>query len=93
MDEEGKPRRAAAVAGIRIIVFIKYAPADVLIDRNTKGIGNLLGNSRAAELWITALNLDDGLDELLGWSLGNRFAATRRRIEKMIFMFDESCVE
>ena len=81
MAEERKPRRAIASAGIRIIVFIKYAPDDVFVDQDTKGIGNLLGNSWAAEAWIPTFYLDDGLDEFLGWSLGTRFAATTRGIE------------
>jgi hypothetical protein len=79
--EESKPRGAIASIGIRVIVFIKYAPDDVFIDHDTKGIGNLLGNSRAAEAWIPAFYLDDGLNEFFGRSFGAGVTAPARGIE------------
>jgi len=79
--EESKPRGAIASIGIRVIVFIKYAPDDVFIDHDTKGIGNLLGNSRAAEAWIPAFYLDDSLNEFFRLSFGTGVTAPARGIE------------
>ena len=90
MAEDGKPRRAIASAGIRIIVFFKDTPDDIFVDSDTKGIRDLLGNSRAAEAWITALYLNDGLDEILRWHFGPWLAAAAKCVKQMIFSHDES---
>ena len=44
----------------------KYATHDILVDLDTKGMSDLVGDADTTELGIAVFHLDDGRDELLG---------------------------
>ena len=52
--------RAAVINNLR-------SGIDVLIDIDTKGVSNLLGDARTANTRITTLELDDRVDQVLRW--------------------------
>ena len=63
--KKGQLGRAVGT-GFGAVVFCQYAADDILIDRDAKGVSDLLGDAHAAELRITGLHLDDRRDELSG---------------------------
>jgi len=55
-------------------MFSEYMPHYVFIDIGAKGSVDLQSNPWTAEEWVTMLQLHNGLDEFLGWSLWSGFA-------------------
>ena len=51
------------IAGIWLVVGVKYAPDSILIKIEAKGQVDLLGNAGTAETGIAFLHLDDGIDD------------------------------
>jgi hypothetical protein len=47
-------------------MFGKYAPHDIFVDLDAKGVSDLLGDTNTTELRIAVLHLDDGRGELRG---------------------------
>lgn len=60
MANEGEPRWAVVCTRVRMIMRVKDSPHDILINLNAEGIGDLLGDPRTAETWVTSFHLDDG---------------------------------
>jgi hypothetical protein len=54
------------------------AADDILVDLDSEGVSDLLGDSPAAETRIAPLHVDDGRDELGGWSFRAGLTAVRR---------------
>ena len=77
MANNGQPGRPFAAAGFRVIVLCQYPPHHILIDRDPKGIGDLLSDPRATEPWVAPLHLDDGVDQFLEGPLGPGFVRVR----------------
>ena len=45
-------------------MFGKYAPHDIFVDLDGKGVSDLMGDADTTKLRIAVLHLDDGRDEL-----------------------------
>ena len=71
MTDKGEPRRT--IAWLRVITFGKYPSYNVLIDIHAKSLGNDHRDSRTTKVWISALEFDDGMNQLFGGSFGSRF--------------------
>ena len=67
MANEGQPGRAI---GIGSVVFGKHATYDIFVERNAKGMRDLLGDAEAAEVGIAAFQLIDRGNEVCGRTLG-----------------------
>ena len=65
MSDESQPRRTIG-ARIGSKVYGKHATHDIFVNRDTKGVIDLLGDADTTELRIAVLHLDDYRDELLG---------------------------
>ena len=79
MPQEGQPRRPAG-AGFRSVVLGKNASDHILVNFNVEGLGDNQSDSRAAEAWVSALQLDDGVNQLFRRALGTGLAASARRV-------------
>jgi hypothetical protein len=68
-------------------VYGKHATHDIFVDFDAKSVIDLLGNAATTELWIAALHLDDGPDELCGRAFSVRAFASdgKRRTADGIF--------
>src|SRR5439155_24980431 len=64
-----------------------------VIDLNAEGQRYLLRNSWAAPSWISALHLDDCLDELRFRSVRAGFTCEFWRKQEAIFSFDQNVME
>ena len=86
-----KPRRAIVGSG-RLEVFLQDSANDILVEVDTKGIGNLFSDSRATAPGIATLELDDCLNYLRRRAFRPGFALRSRREEIAIFLPDKSGV-
>jgi hypothetical protein len=59
-------------------VFGEYATNDILVDRDAKGVSDLLGDAHIAELGIARLQLNNRRDEFRGGTFGTGLAAIHR---------------
>jgi hypothetical protein len=57
-------REAGAARGIRPIALGRDAAHGVLIDLDTRNERELLSDALAAESWVAAFHLEDGVDRL-----------------------------
>jgi hypothetical protein len=72
----------------------KDAAHDILVDLDSEGMSDLLGDPHVAETRIAPLHLDDGRDEFRGRTFGTGFAAMRRRgKEQAVFPIHRGSVE
>ena len=56
-------------------MFRQYTTHDIFVDVEAKGVGDLLGDTDAAEPRITGLDLDDRRDEFRGRSFRTGLAS------------------
>ena len=93
MADDRQPRRPGAAAGFGGGMCCQDAPDDILIDLDTEGVGDLLGNPRAAETRIAPFQLDNGVDQFLRRSFGTRFGPVAGREKPMILALEQCRVE
>src|SRR6201988_1840693 len=75
-------------------VYGKHATHDIFVDFDAKSVIDLLGNADATELWIAALHLDDGRDELCGRAFRSGLSLPMGRGEQQaVFSMDQRPVE
>ena len=67
----------------------KHATHDIFVNFDTKSVIELLGDADTTELWIAALHLDDGRDELCGRAFRSRLSFRR----EAVFSMDQRLVE
>src|SRR5580693_10463058 len=67
MTDHRHPARVSTVCG-------KHATHDIFVNFDTKSVIDLLGDADTTELWIAALHLDDGRDELCGRAFRSRLS-------------------
>jgi hypothetical protein len=79
VPDEAQPRRPAGV-GSRSVMLGKNASDHILVNVNAEGLGESQSDSRAAEAWVSALQLDDGLHEFFRRTLGAGLASSARRV-------------
>ena len=72
VTRESQPRRT--ITGLRLVVFGEHSAHDVFVDVDTESPGYDQRYPWAAETWIAALQLDDGIDDFLGRPLRSRFS-------------------
>ena len=60
----------------------KHATHDIFVNFDTKSVIDLLGDADTTELWIAALHLDDGRDELCGRAFRSRLSFPAGRGEQ-----------
>ena len=72
----------------------KHATHDIFVNFDTKSVIDLLGDADTTELWIAALHLDDGRDELCGRAFrsGLSFPAGTGE-QQTVFSMDQCLVE
>src|SRR5437660_3339190 len=66
MSDKAQPRRAIGSC-LRSIVFPEHPADDVFVDIDAKGVRNLLCDAGTANTGISALELDDRVDEIHRW--------------------------
>jgi hypothetical protein len=75
-------------------VYGKHAKHDIFFDFDAKSVIDLLGNADTTELWIAALHLDDGRDELGGRASRSGLSLPMGRGEQQtVFSMDQRLVE
>src|SRR6201982_2945742 len=75
-------------------VYDKHATHDIFVDFDAKSVIDLLGDADTAELWIAALHLDDGRDELCGRAFRSGLSLPMGRGEQQtVFSMDQRPVE
>src|ERR1700756_390761 len=75
-------------------VYGKHATHDIFVDFEAKSVIDLLGDADTAELWIAALHLDDGRDELCGRAFRSGLWLPMGRGEQQkVFWMDQRPVE
>src|SRR5262245_36758441 len=75
IPDKAQPGRAIG-SGSRSIVLREHPADDVFVDIDAKGTCNLLGDARAANTGIAALERDDRVDEFLRWPFWSRASMT-----------------
>ncbi len=93
MANDGQPGQPFAAAGFGVIVFCQYPPYHILIDLDSKGIGDLLSDPRAAKPRVAPFHLDDGVDQFLGGTFGTWFRPNARREQPMVLALDQRRVK
>lgn len=83
MTDGCQPRNSLAV-GIGVVVLCKDATNHVLINVDTVGVCDLLGDFAAAPARFAFLHFHDGSDNVFGRALGTRSTTTKGRIEPPI---------
>ena len=72
----------------------EHAAYDIFVDRDAKGVRDLLGDAQAAESGVAPFHLQDCRDEFWGRSFGAGLAALcRRGKEEPIFPIYQCSVE
>ena len=67
---------------------------NIFVNFDTKSVIDLLGDADTTELWIAALHLDDGRDELCGRAFRSRLSFPAGRGEQQtVFSMDQRLVE
>jgi hypothetical protein len=75
-------------------VYGKHATHDIFVDFDAKSVIDLLGNADTTKLWIAALHLDDGRDELCGRAFRSGLSLPMGRGEQQtVFSMDQRPVE
>ena len=86
MSDEAQPGRTIGSC-FGPIVFREHPADDVFVDIDAKGVRNLLCDAGTANTEVTALELDDRVDEFLRRSLRAGAPMTSRREKPPIFAF------
>ena len=71
----------------------QYSPDDILVYIGAEGFVDLFCDSWAAKPWIAFLHFDNGLDDILRWSLGPGLCPSLRREQPAVFSFLERIVK
>lgn len=91
--DDRQSRRTAVAARTWMVVLFELAAHDILVDRYTEGIGDLLRDPRAAETPVAPFQLHDDPDQLLGRTSRSGLRPITGCIEQRQFALDEHRVE
>src|SRR5664279_2747224 len=66
---------------------------DVLVDVETEGQGNLLGNAWASPTWIALLHFNNGTNQIRAWAFRSRPRSAFCGKQKPVFSMNQSAMK
>ena len=66
---------------------------DVLVDVDTEGQGNLLGNAWASPTWIALLHFNNGTNQIRAWAFRSRPRSAFCGKQKPVFSMNQSAMK
>ena len=91
MSEKREPGRSRP--RLRSKVLCQYSADDVLVDIDTEGQRDLLGNSGTAPTGITPFHFNDSIDEFFARPFRTRPTLVIGRKQEAVLSFDEHAME